>query len=259
MEFMTREAIQKKVPSIFGYAGKNMSEKYIFTPTSEVIDDMEKIGWVPTNISGIRPSRRDANTTKHVIRFADSKSDILINGSRPEICIINSHDGTSLLSAHLGYYRLVCANGLMVGTTVSSMRWKHNKLDFNEIKHLVILALDEFSILSTLVPKYETTYLNEIQQTQFASKVIEMVWNGQLFEPKLLLKPRRSIDVGSSLFTTMNVIQENVMAGGIRYALGDGRKNSVATTRAVKNIDKNISFNLGVWALMDMFYKTGKF
>ena len=258
--FLTREQIKEKVPSIFGYKAETMSDKYVFTPTHEVIDSMEKVGWYPTNISGVRPSKKDINTVKHVIRFADSQNRIKsLEGIVPEIAIINSHNGSSPLSAHLGFFRMVCANGLMVGTSISEMKWRHKKMDYAEIKEFLVHALAEFSQQTALVPKYQSINLSEKEKFQFAEQTINMVWNGVMFEPEKVLIPRRSFDNKNDLFSVFNVIQENVTKGGIRYNLGDSRKNRFHTTKSIRNITKDVNINLTLWAMMDNFYKTGKF
>lgn len=258
--FLTREQIKEKVPSIFGYKAENMSERYNFTPTHEIIDSMEKVGWYPTNISGVHPSKKDINTVKHVIRFADSQNTIKsLEGIVPEIAIINSHNGSSPLSAHLGFFRMVCANGLMVGTSISEMKWRHKKMDYVGIKEFIIQALEEFSSQATLVPLYQKVILSEKEKIQFAEKTINMVWNGVMFEPEKILSPKRSFDMKNDLWSVFNVIQENVTKGGIQYRLDNSKKHKYQTTKSIRNIDRNVNINLALWAMMDGFYRNGKF
>src|SRR3546814_1040711 len=57
--------------------------------------------------------------------------------------------------------------------------------------------------------------------------------------PEQIIEPRRREDVGDSLWATFNVIQENVIRGGLqgRKRNADGRIRR-AQTRAINGIDR---------------------
>ena len=55
--------------------------------------------------------------------------------------------------------------------------------------------------------------------------------------------PRREQDRCTDLWTVFNVVQENLMRGGFSNS-DTGRR-----ARAVKNIDKTVTYNQGVWDL----------
>lgn len=260
--FLSNEEIKSKVPSIYGYPAETMSEKYIFTPTHEIIDSFQKVGWYPTKISGVKPSKRDINTVKHLIRFANTNENgFKLKGLSPEVIIINSHNGHCPLSAHLGFYRFACANGLISGTEISKMRWKHKKLDFAEVKQFILTATEEFNKNVKFITDYQKIDLTSKQRIQFAEKTIDMVWNGEMFEPELLLNARRDYDRENTLWNVFNRIQENVMKGGIRYNVPESRKirNKFRTSHQIKNIDKEVNVNILLWGMMHKFYQEGKF
>ena len=59
-----------------------------------------------------------------------------------------------------------------------------------------------------------------------------------------LLTVRRSADQGSDLWKTFNVIQENVIKGGIRLVRENEQgQRSLARTRAVNSIDRDAKLN----------------
>ena len=68
--------------------------------------------------------------------------------------------------------------------------------------------------------------------------------------PEQLLSARRSGDLGSDLWTTWNVVQENAIKGGIRAVARDefGRPRRVKA-RAVTGIDQDIKLNKALWLL----------
>ena len=51
-----------------------------------------------------------------------SKGDMM----NPEIIIKNSYDGTSQVHILSGAFRLVCSNGMIIGTTIDKYNYKHN-------------------------------------------------------------------------------------------------------------------------------------
>ena len=70
--------------------------------------------------------------------------------------------------------------------------------------------------------------------------------------PEQIIEPRRREDMGNSLWTTFNVIQENVVRGGLQ-----GRKRNAegrirrAQTRAINGIDQNVTLNRALWTLAE--------
>ena len=75
-------------------------------------------------------------------------------------------------------------------------------------------------------------------------------------KPEQLLTPRRANDRANDLWTVMNVIQENVMRGGLSARApatmdqhGRWRRGRLVTTRAVNNIDQDVRLNRALWVL----------
>jgi hypothetical protein len=66
------------------------------------------------------------------------------------------------------------------------------------------------------------------------------------------LLPRRHDDQASDLWTTFNVVQENVIRGGLTAVGRDanGRRRRT-TTRAVNGIDQDVRLNKGLWVLAE--------
>jgi hypothetical protein len=70
--------------------------------------------------------------------------------------------------------------------------------------------------------------------------------------PEQIIEPRRREDMGDSLWTTFNVIQENVVRGGLhgRKRNAEGRIRR-AQTRAINGIDQNVTLNRALWTLAE--------
>src|SRR5690606_37809137 len=59
-----------------------------------------------------------------------------------------------------------------------------------------------------------------------------------------LLEPRRIQDADGSLWATYNMLQEHVIAGGLRGRNGNGR---AMNTRSVREIRRNVDLNTRLW------------
>ncbi len=70
--------------------------------------------------------------------------------------------------------------------------------------------------------------------------------------PEQIIEPRRYEDRGSSLWTTFNVIQENVIRGGLhgRKRNAEGRIRR-SRSRPINGIDQNVTLNRALWTLAE--------
>ncbi|MET3645415.1 hypothetical protein ABIC60_000027 [Phyllobacterium ifriqiyense] len=70
--------------------------------------------------------------------------------------------------------------------------------------------------------------------------------------PEQIIEPRRREDAAQSLWMSYNVIQENLLRGGLhgsrRNAEGRIRRSQ---TRAVNGIDQNVTLNRALWTLAE--------
>ena len=71
-------------------------------------------------------------------------------------------------------------------------------------------------------------------------------------QPHQLLEERRYDDKGHDLWTSYNVIQENIVRGGLKGSTrsSNGRIRKT-TTRPVKALDRNIKLNQALWFLTE--------
>lgn len=92
------------------------SEKFGFIPSTSIVDQFEAQGLKLADVveSKIRKNKEERQGfQKHVIRFNTGHSNVHGN---LQLLAINSHEGSSALTFRMGFYRLVCSNGLIVGS-----------------------------------------------------------------------------------------------------------------------------------------------
>src|SRR6201982_730918 len=109
------EELRRVVHSIFASQPiEGVSDKYIFLPTSSILQGMRENGWVPVRAEeqSVRTEAR-RGFQKHVVRFArvEHLQSWEKKQARPEVVLVNSHDKSSAYQLHCGLFRLVCTNG----------------------------------------------------------------------------------------------------------------------------------------------------
>ena len=68
-----------------------------------------------------------------------------------------------------------------------------------------------------------------------------------------LLQPRRIEDTSKDLWTTFNVVQENIIKGGMYTRGSDGRSRRA---RAIKSVNEDQRLNKALWILADSLAKS---
>ncbi|MGP2417322.1 DUF932 domain-containing protein, partial [Pantoea ananatis] len=67
-----------------------------------------------------------------------------------------------------------------------------------------------------------------------------------------IIHPRRWHDKGTDLWTAFNIVQENLVKGGLS---GRTEKGKRTTTRPVNGIDGDIKLNQALWKMAEEFAK----
>jgi hypothetical protein len=264
--FLDEVQLKKIVPSVFATGGaSNTSDRYGFIPTIDVIRGLRNAGFMPVKASQTRSRSEDGREFgKHLIRFrhesnwAVSKED----GMFPEIVLMNSHDGSSSYQLRAGIYRLVCSNGLIVGNDVFCRRIKHQgdvvhkvvgaATDLIEISPISVRKANEWSEVK-LLPEHKQVFAETAAMLKWDKEVIDAKPFAKISEG--LLNPRRYQDHKDDLWTTFNVIQENMIQGGVRYRTDAGSRQK---TREVGSVTENVRLNTSLWALTEKMAELAK-
>jgi hypothetical protein len=106
-----------------------------------------------------------------------------------------------------------------------------------------------FEGLATAVERMERTVLDAGQQLEFAQAAVALRFPKDLpgaVEPSRFLVPRRPEDVGNDLWRTFNVLQENLLRGGI---LRRSASNRLTRTRRITAIREDVRLNSALWEM----------
>lgn len=257
---ITPDALRRAVPSIFAEeAHDSRSDRYAYIPTMAVLEAMTREGFqvVHARQSRTRDEGRREHT-KHMIRLRHAGTQVKAVGDVfPEIVLVNSHDGTSSYQISAGLFRLACTNGMVVADQrIETTRVSHS----GDPRARVIEG--SFSVLQGAVTALEAPRewsgiglgRDAREALAEAAHVLRFAdADGETttpIKPTSLLVPRRYDDRKDDLWTTFNVVQENVIRGGITGTGqdADGRPRRT-TSRAVNGIDQDVRLNKALWIL----------
>jgi hypothetical protein len=264
---LTDEALRQIAPSIFAeQAHESRSARYAYIPTVEVLAAMRREGFYPVQALQSRsriPGKSDF--TKHQIRFnhADAVA-TAVGDSIAQVCLTNSHDGTSAYALDLGLFRLVCLNGMMVSDgSFQTLKVPHTGKVVERVIEGSFQVIDQTKQIAGRVEEFRALQLSHQEQEIFARNALALRFDTVEGEtapvrPAQVLHARRSADAGNDLWHTFNRVQEHVIRGGMGYLrparqTEDGRYVSARYmhTREVKGIDQNTSLNRALWRLAD--------
>lgn len=248
--------LHRAAPSIFAEeAYSQTSSRYGFIPTIHVVDALRGLGWLPVKAVEQRCRKADKRGyTKHLIRFrhSDSKALQQVGDSLPEVVLLNSHDATSAYQMHAGLFRLVCSNGLVVAdSTFNKISIRHSGDVIGRVIEGVAQIVEETPAIADSVARLQHIHLTEKEQHVYAAAALTLKYDEPEAAPitsEKLLKPRRGADSDSSLWSTFNRVQENLIRGGL---LGRNARGMPARTRAINSITEDTRINKALWLLTE--------
>ncbi|SCX35894.1 DUF932 domain-containing protein [Agrobacterium rosae] len=258
---LTEDEMRRLAPSIFATAAhESRSDRFQPIPTIEVLRALTREGFVPV---GAKQSRsRDAGKvafTKHLIRLRriDDSKQYRVGDTVCEILLKNANDGTSAYELMAGLFRIQCLNSLVAQTgTLESVKVRHSGDVNGKVIEGTYSVLGEAEKALAAPTDWSTVRLDSEERRIFAEAAHTIRFadaEGDVrtpVRPDQLLIPRRHADRAEDLWMTYNVVQENVLRGGLRGIARDeqGRPRRVST-REVKGIDQDVKLNRALWTL----------
>jgi hypothetical protein len=257
---LAEDQMRLAAPSIFAM-GKHVSrsDRYTYIPTIEVLRGLRKEGFEPFMVAQSK-SRIEGKTdfTKHMIRMRHA-AQVKARPEMNEIILINSHDGASSYQMLAGLFRFVCCNGLVVGEVVEDIRIPHKGNIQGEVIEGAFRVLDEFEAVEEHTEAMKALQLQPPEQMAFATSALALRFGEHAVEEtgghrpapvtaRQLIEARRPEDIGNSLWSTFQRVQENVIRGGQSGRSVQGRR---LQTRPVGSIDRGVSLNRALWMLAE--------
>ena len=252
--------MRQVAPSIFATAKhSSRSERYAYIPTIEVLRGLGAEGFEPFMVAqGRSRIAGKSEFTKHMVRMRHA-GQVRSPSEANEIILINSHDGASSYQMLAGVFRFVCCNGMVVGDICDDVRIKHTGNAQGEVIDAAFRVLHDFEKVENSTEAMKVLQLSGDEERAFATAALAVRF-GESTDAKAaapitveqLVEPRRPEDVGRSLWTTFQRVQENAMRGGLAGRSVQGRR---IRTRPVASIDRSVSINRALWILAEEMKK----
>ena len=252
------DQIRAVAPSVFAVAPQaDVSERYAFVPTAQVVSKLREAGWSPVEASQqlVRLDDR-RGFQKHMLRFQRRDVQAIVGEYTPELILVNSHDRSSAYQLQAGLFRFVCGNGMIVSdSTFERVSIRHSGFTPDEVIDASFKLLDGIPAITSLVETFKNRQLTNTEWESFAGAALRLRFDDVNHAPInaiKLLDSRRWEDKGDDLWHVFNRVQENLIRGGQRdwqRRREDGRR--FPRTRAIAGLDQNIRLNRELWNLAE--------
>jgi len=242
------EQIKSMAPSVFTTdKAPHLTDKYIQTPTSRVVEDLMNLGWQVTKAQEVK-SRKYKGFQKHIVVFRNPE--IMIKGANgddsfPQILLTNSHDGKAAFNFRVGIFRLVCSNGLVISDAdFNNVSIRHINYTFETLQSKIGEVIAKLPNLVQKINLFKSTQLTDVQMQEFAAKAMQLRTKARV-NIMDVLNADRPQDAGNDLWVVFNRVQEKLLGGSYKA----GKRKA----RSVKNFQKDIELNEQLFELAESY------
>lgn len=171
---LTNDELIKIAPSIFApQKHDSRSDRYAYVSTYDLLSGMRDNGFYPVKVSHPLCRTEDKkNFGKHLIRFR--REDQLTSTEAREVILVNSHDGSSSFQLMAGIFRLVCANGLIVGEKDTEIRIPHSGRAVDNVIDGAFRVINDFDKVTESIEQMKQIQLPEPLRLAFAEAAREV-------------------------------------------------------------------------------------
>jgi len=237
-----------------GQKHSSRTERYQPIDTMQLLDYMTNdMGLTYKGASLAKPRlEHKQGFQKHLMIFDTPYTMKKTNGDTEgnfQIIVTNSYDVSTSLQFYIGFFRLVCANGLIAGDSFFKARILHNRDDFEKLP----VIMDK---INTVLPQLESNLIT-LEQHQY-SVVQEKAYIEQALTAKHgedyqelyridteQFQPIRKDDAPNNVYCLFNRTQERIIRG--MYHLENIEKNNHRKARPVSNIAARMQINKTLW------------
>lgn len=250
---LNNNELRSKAPTLFTNEPHfDVSDKYHFIPTIDVIEEIRLHNWYPVNVNvaNVRDIEKEG-FQQHCVRFRHFEDLLNPKDNAVELLLFNSHDRSKAFSISAGIFRFVCANGLVISDSVfEAYKIKHLGVRDNDVANAVANITSIKDKLIQKIEKLESITLNQNEKESFAKSSIPLRFEEHLeINHKDLLIPHRMQDYKDDLYTVLNVIQENLIRGNVQGINKDTKRRF--TSKEITSISKDTEVNKGLWDIAE--------
>ena len=250
---LTINQLKEQAPALFTEQPHHeVSDMYHFIPTIDVVKEIKSHNWHPVSVSQANVRDEDKEgTQQHLVKFRHFDDLLNPQENAVELLLFNSHDRSKSFSISAGIYRFVCSNGLVIADSVfETYKIKHLGERDNDVATAVESITAMKPTLMNKIETFESIILTQTEKESFAKSSIPLRFDKHLkIEHNDLLIPHSEEDTKDDLYTTLNVIQENLLRGNISGINKDTQRRF--TSKEITSISKDADVNQGLWDIAE--------
>ncbi len=251
---LNNQELRAKAPSLFqNQPYSEVSDKYHFIPTIDIVEQLREQSWFPVAVS--QSNVRDENKEgfqQHYVRFQNFQDLINPSPNVVELLLFNSHDRSKCFTISAGIYRYVCSNGLVIADSVfESYKIKHLGDKNNDVENAVNRITQVKPKLLNKISKFENIILSQTEKETFVKSVLPLRFEKhlELDNNNDLLIPLRVEDEKNDLYTVLNILQENLLSSKITGYNKETKRRF--TSKEITSISKDTEINKGIWEIAE--------
>lgn len=255
------DEIARACPSVMaGDKHESRSDRYTYISTHDLMRGLAKEGFHPHSImqAGSKDEGKRA-FTKHLVRFRSETTVRNVNGSIYEVCLLNSHDGTTSEKMFGGFFRFACKNGsIFFDGEATEVRVPHTGNILDKVIEGAYTVLNQAQNAVEHVESFQAIQLHRDEQMALATAARALRFgDDHAVTPDQLLMTRRHDDMPNDLWTCFNRVQENVLRGGLSYTQvnAETQRETRRTTLPVRSVDGDVKLNRALWVLAEQMAK----
>ncbi len=195
---------------------QRIKQKEFYIPTIEVLERLQKGGWVVKGVAEHRGKNRKITTNYAQLHHPDFE--LLNKKGKSEavssLTITNSCNGKSPLTMDLGFYRQVCSNGaIMFDKHGESTQIKHTEINFNNLQSFINSVNNKSDKVLERFGIYQNKHMTVEQAREFAFDAARLKHRSEDITPRMvesLLQVNRAEDEGNNLWSVFNRVQESL-------------------------------------------------
>jgi hypothetical protein len=195
---------------------QRMKQKEFYIPTIDVIQKLQKEGWL---INGVDEhlNKKTRKITNNYVQMTHPDFSVKNSKGKDEayssVTISNSCSGDQPLQMSLGAYRMICSNGAIAFVEdAESEKVKHTEVNYRDLDRFVHnlnnKAQDVIADLNMWKQKNMT--LEQMKKLAYNAARLRFNETDENFNPDALLQVNRVEDEGDDVWTVFNRIQENL-------------------------------------------------
>lgn len=254
MKELTKKQLLSAAPAIFAES-HSRSSRYAQVSTWDIIKGLRKKGYRAVEASQSKTKVHKIDEAQHsvVLRHDDYLGDSakMERGEIvPQITLFNNHIGRNKLRLYSGMHRVICHNGLIRGEVDQFIEVRHTGDAVVETQAFAEFISDNLDKSTAVVDVWKGVELTPRKKTALAKAALILRFGDERaanYNPVDVLSSRRDQDLGNDLWRVFNVIQENLVQGGLTGI--NPQTNRRSKCGSLTQLAKLEAFGSGLWAL----------